>query len=219
VLDIGANVGYYSLLAARLVGPSGTVYAFEPERSNFQLLAQNISLNRYNNVVPIEKAVSNTCGRTELFLDHENFGGHSFKRDYVTVPGQSKPVIVETVTLDDFLRNTHDMHVDVVKIDVQGAEGLAFGGARQMLALNPRLTIFTEFSPYALENLHTPPEEVIRLLESAGLNRIQIIDEERGATKSIAVQELLRICDARRTDKQFWLNLLVRNSRDDEFKS
>jgi FkbM family methyltransferase len=195
------------------------VYAFEPERSNFQLLDQNIRLNSYNNVVPIEKAVSNTCGRTELFIDLVNFGGHSFKRDYVTVPRQSKPVIVETVTLDRFLGCTDDMHVDVIKMDIQGAEGLALAGARQTLALSPELTIFMEFSPYALQNLHTPPEEVIRLLESAGLNRIQIIDEETGATKSIAAQELLHICDAKRTDKYFWLNLLVRNSRDDEFKS
>ena len=143
MLDIGANVGYYTLLAARLVGPSGMVYAFEPERSNFQLLVENITLNRYRNVVPVEKAVSNTCGRTELFLDPENFGAHSLSPQCCDT--RSKPVTVETVTLDNFLRRTHDMHVDVIKIDVQGAEGLALEGARQMLAANPQLTIFMEF--------------------------------------------------------------------------
>jgi hypothetical protein len=104
-------------------------------------------------------------------------------------------------------------------MDIQGAEGLALDGARQMLGLNPKATIFMEFWPYALENLHTPSEEVIRPLESAGFNIIQIMDEERGATKNIAAQELLRLCDTRRTDKHFWLNLLVRNSPDDECKS
>ena len=69
VVDIGANIGYYTLIAAKLVGNKGIVYAFEPEPSNYELLCQNIAINGYTNVVPIEKAVSKTSGKTKLYVN------------------------------------------------------------------------------------------------------------------------------------------------------
>lgn len=62
VFDIGANVGYYSLLAANLVGPSGKVFAFEPLRSNFEHLKKNADINFYRNIFPFEVAVSDKSG-------------------------------------------------------------------------------------------------------------------------------------------------------------
>ena len=76
VLDIGANIGYYTLLAARLVGPTGQVIAFEPDQTNFALLRKNVEANGYRNVVLVNKAVSDHNGTAELFLNDANPGDH-----------------------------------------------------------------------------------------------------------------------------------------------
>jgi hypothetical protein len=68
VLDIGANIGYYTLIFAKLVGEEGKVFAFEPEPTNFSLLEKNVEINGYKNVVLIQKAVSNETGKIRLYL-------------------------------------------------------------------------------------------------------------------------------------------------------
>ena len=68
VLDIGANIGYHTLTAARLVGQDGKVFAFEPEPSNFDLLVRNVKINGYSKVIPVQKARSSKRGRARLFL-------------------------------------------------------------------------------------------------------------------------------------------------------
>ena len=77
VLDIGANIGYYTLIFAKLVGNSGKVFSFEPEPTNYELLQKNIMINEYTNVDFFRKAVSNSNQTTKLFLDEKNKGGHT----------------------------------------------------------------------------------------------------------------------------------------------
>ena len=77
VVDIGANIGYFTLIFSRLVGRKGEVFAFEPEPNNFNLLKKNIEINDYKNVNLINKAVSNKSGKIELYLDDVNTGRHS----------------------------------------------------------------------------------------------------------------------------------------------
>ena len=69
VVDIGANMGYFTLLASRLVGREGKIYAFEPEPVNYGLLVKNIGINGYKNIVPVQKAVSDRTGTTRLFIN------------------------------------------------------------------------------------------------------------------------------------------------------
>ena len=68
VLDLGSHIGYYTLIAAELVGEKGKVFAFEPEPTNFVLLKKNIKINNYQNVIPVQKAVSNKNGKGRLYL-------------------------------------------------------------------------------------------------------------------------------------------------------
>lgn len=99
VIDVGANIGYYTLLAARLVGDEGHVYAFEPEPEAFGLLEHNVELNRYRNVTLVQKALGRETGRLELFLATKDRGDH---RVYDPT-GRRSSIDVDVITLDAYL--------------------------------------------------------------------------------------------------------------------
>jgi FkbM family methyltransferase len=135
-VDVGACVGYYSLIAAKLVGADGKVFAFEPEPLNFEWLIRNISINGFKNILPIRKAVSDKNGLIELYLDKDNIGGHSIVRN------RGESILVEAVALDNFFK---DQTPDVVKIDIEGGEILALRGMEQIIKRSKELSLFVEF--------------------------------------------------------------------------
>ena len=102
VLDIGANIGYYTLIAARLVENSGRVYALEPESENFSILRRNVELNNYGNIIVKQEALSNKRGKAKLYKDKLNLGGHSLSRENILPRGKNYASL-NTIPLDDFL--------------------------------------------------------------------------------------------------------------------
>lgn len=141
VVDVGANVGYYTVLAARLVGPAGKVYAFEPDPQCVALLRKSVEVNGLTDRVVIEqKAVSNKPGTLRLYLSNENMGDHR-----TTGEADRKWIEVETVTLDAYFV---DKTVNVVKIDVQGFESLVFDGMAELDRRSGRLVTFVEYWPF-----------------------------------------------------------------------
>ncbi len=161
VIDIGANVGYYTLLASRLVGEHGRVYAFEPDPIAFALLEQNVRLNEARNVVLEQKAVSNENGSIQLFLAPDNKGDH---RIYQTAEG--RPAIdIDAVRLDDYLAEV-DGRVDFVKIDTQGAEALIIAGMRQTIDAHPNIVMAVEFWPQGLQGLGSDAAELLQQLSA-----------------------------------------------------
>jgi FkbM family methyltransferase len=165
VVDAGAHVGYYTVIASRLVGPEGKVYAFEPDPANFELLRKNVQVNGLTNVVLEQKALSDRKGTIKLFLASENKGDHRIYQP----EGESRPSVdVEAVRLDEYLRG-RERRVDVLKMDTQGAEGVILEGMTRLLegqAEGP--TIFMEFYPYALKGLGTDAGALLKRLESYG---------------------------------------------------
>jgi len=102
VIDVGANIGYYTLLFAKLVGPQGKVYAFEPHPDNFFLLKKNVDVNKYKNIIIEQKAVSNRAGKIKLFIDNqEKNTKHSIIQSEQTTKNS---VVVESVPLDDYFK-------------------------------------------------------------------------------------------------------------------
>ena len=75
VIDVGANFGYYTMIAAKRLHGTGLVYAFEPDPNSYDLLVKNTRLNGYSNVVAINKAIAATRGTAKLFLNTRNLGG------------------------------------------------------------------------------------------------------------------------------------------------
>jgi FkbM family methyltransferase len=146
VVDVGAGIGYYSLLAAHLVGEEGMVYAFEPEPNNYGLLVKNVEINEISNVVCIRKAMSNKTGHAKLFLSATNRGDH---RIYDLKDGRES-VSIEVTSLDTFFEG-QPRRIDVIKMDVQGAEAQVLEGMSSLIQENPDLVILTEFWPLGLQ--------------------------------------------------------------------
>jgi len=173
VVDVGAHIGYYTILASKLVGPGGKVFAFEPEPNNYADLKRNIELNRSANVVALCKAVSNKDGRARLFTTP----GSSGECSLVEVEGRPKMSIgVEIVTLDDVLGG---MVVDAMKIDVDGGEMVALSGAERLLERSRGIKLFTEFWEPGLKSAGYSCMEYWDRLVGYGFEHVYLIDEKK----------------------------------------
>jgi len=186
VVDVGANIGYYTLLAAQLVGAQGRVFAFEPDPYNYGMLCKNIELNKYRNVVPVEKAVFAESGKRQLFLDKRNLGGHSLSAANV---GEGGVLMVEATSLDDYFENSN-CKIDVVKIDVQGSELDVLEGMRKTIDRCGSLKIITEFWPVGLRNCGHDPRAFLERLIELGF-RLYLVGER---VELVSVSTLLESC-------------------------
>lgn len=178
VVDVGANVGYYSLLAARRVGNSGRVFAIEANPTVYSMLLQNISVNDYQKIIPINRCVSNLSGQARFRIDRA-VAGESGMLPRCEAERQDT-ITVDTGTLDDLLP---DGTVHVLKIDIEGAEGLALMGASRLLR-NCRPQIFMEFVPALLTKMGTPPADVLGMIKQHGYS-IYLIDEKGRTLQTI----------------------------------
>lgn len=195
VVDLGANIGYFTLLAAKIVGEEGRVYAFEPEPRNFKYLGKNIELNGYNNIVPVHKAVSDRSGKTKLFICSYDTGHHTINQ-YEGIRVQKPNLIeekevyveIETTTLDEFFEK-REQSISVIKMDVEGAEMLALSGMNKMISQSEDLKMFIEFFPLFIEKMGSSPREFVRKLIEDYKFSVFIIGQDYDARN----RELLRV--------------------------
>jgi len=176
VVDGGAHIGLYSLLAAQLVGSSGKVYSFEPDPYSYQCLVFNIFQNNYWNINAIPKAVSNKQGNTVFYQSSGTISSSIIDRDLPRslFRGNSvKKILIQSTTLDLELETSS---VDLIKLDIEGAEPLAIEGMSKIINNNRPLVLFTEINPSALYSSKTSPEVFIRSLKEFGFD-IAFIDE------------------------------------------
>lgn len=142
VIDIGANIGTYTVPLARLVGPNGRVVAFEPNRPTFACLRQNVRQNRLGNVTLVRAAAGPESGFAGLVVTEDNFG-----EVHLAPPGGAEAARVAVTTVDEQVASLGLGRVDYIKIDVEGFELAALRGARRTLAANPKLLVQTEIVP------------------------------------------------------------------------
>lgn len=140
VIDVGAHIGYYTLLFARMVGEHGLVIAFEPLEENFLVLQENIKLNNYSNVRVVKSAVAEKSGIATLYRD-EWFALPA--ASHITSNDRSGLLIynVSTVSLDEYVKTNKLQRVDFVKIDVEGAEDLVIKGMQMILLRDRRILV------------------------------------------------------------------------------
>lgn len=185
VLNLGANMGYFTLLASRLVGEQGRVFAFEPAPDNFALLTKNITLNRCNNVIPVQKAVSDKSGQAKLFLRES--GTHSI---YDFRDGREEFITVETVALDEFFEEK-DLPIGFIKMDIEGAETAALNGMANLIKKNRNLKIITEVHADFLKKAGSSLEEFTNKLMEYGF-KLYDVNEKGGTIEFRGVASFLK---------------------------
>lgn len=190
VIDIGANIGFYSMQFASLSGRSGKVYAFEPDRDNFKVLERNIELNSYVNVIAERMAVSNQSGVLKLYQSDMNIGMH---RCYGSVLCSQDYQVVPCVSLDEYFEE--GFKVDLIKIDIEGFEAYAFNGMKRILHENPNVKIITEFCPFSLREARSSSLELFDFLIGFGFS-VYSIDETLCEVDINEMREQLMIFEA-----------------------
>ena len=180
VVDIGAHVGYYTLLMAQLVGKNGKVYSFEPDPVNFQLLKKSVEINGFENVVLIQKAVSNITDKVKLFLGDND---SAINRIYDAKLGDAKESIdVESIRIDEYFKENDEL-VNFIKIDSEGSEIKIINGMKQFLSRNQELVMMTEFFPFLIKKSGDEPNQYLKSLEKFGFSLYNILDKNEKTNK------------------------------------
>jgi len=146
-IDLGAGIGKYSIIIGNMMGNKGKVIAIEPEPKNFKILKKNIELNSLTNVIPINLACSKNEEKHFFYLDNKGVQGHSLiKRTKIKK-------IIKTKRLDNVLKDLKIKKVDLMKIDVEGAEADVLEGARATLRKNHPKIIFEAWDENYLDKV------------------------------------------------------------------
>ena len=162
VIDIGANIGYYTLMFAKLVGDTGKIYAFEPDPKNFSILEKNIQVNGYNNIILEKKAVSNKLGKSTFYVSENSAGSSMHKPNNVV-----DQIYVDLITLDNYFE-VNSITPDFIKIDIEGYELNALKGMESILQSSDKTKIMIEYNPLTKKEFNSDPMDNLTFLSELG---------------------------------------------------
>ena len=206
-LDVGANIGYFTLLAAQCVGDAGTVVAVEPDPQNCRLLRASLELNDMQGRVElVQGALAAEDGQGELFLSEDNLGDHQ-----IYTGGQVRQSVPIALFHGGQLLAQRLTSLDFVKIDTQGSEYQVLQGLLPLLKSLPQLPlIMVELTPYSLAEAGASGRQLIELLASL-CETMWIVDHVEHRLVPCAVEELAGWCDnvAATEGDQGFMNILV----------
>lgn len=172
-IDIGAHVGYFTMLASALVGAEGRVFSFEPEASNWAHLLEHIELNHATNVLPNFMAAGAAPGIAEFFVNSDNDGGHALWEvgrhpfnERSRTDRTSRRVFV--TSLDHYFNDREIGNLKAIKMDAEGAEFSILVGARQLIAQTGVPFIVSEINRFGLESMGTTERQLRALMGDLG---------------------------------------------------
>jgi|HubBroStandDraft_6_1064221.scaffolds.fasta_scaffold11997_3 FkbM family methyltransferase len=204
-VDIGANIGWYTIIAASIVGGNGHVYSFEPAEANFELAARNLVLNGLQNVTLERLAISDHTGTDLLFLSEENLGDHRlFASDETRLS--------QTVSVTSLARYFEDnpTPIRMLKLDAQGSEAKIFEGLPDDFVRRRNVAaIILEYWPFALEQSGSSAKAIIRRLAAQDMSCYIIHEYFRGLDPIDLDLLEQRAYGDLRSDSNFFLNLLA----------
>ena len=201
VLDVGANIGYTASVFARALAPGFKVFAFEPERQNFERLVRTMRrLGLADRVEAVHAAVGASEGTVGLWRDVRHHAGHRITTDaFRAGRGVAPSDTVPLLSLDGFVRQRGIASaVSFLKIDVEGYEPPVCEGMAALVAASSRLAVAVEYSPWAMEQMGFRPEPVIEFFRVRGFV-IHVLHEDGG----------LEAFDARRPERHLAGRLYV----------
>lgn len=182
VIEVGSNIGYFTTMAAKLVGNSGKVYAFEANPGCYELCKENIELNGFGNIAQVKNlAVTNKSG-TLMFQKFNRHQGNStiVSKDFLgDCLDEVESIQVNSVSLDEAFQ---DRKVDLIKIDAEGSEALIFDGMRNIVSNNKDLKVLCEFFPARLSGAGTSPSAFLDLLTAMEFSMEVLLEDEHPVT-------------------------------------
>lgn len=201
-VDVGANLGLTTLMMARLVGPTGSVVALEPDPRLHAALMDNIAANDAGHVTALRVAAGDRAGRAKLRQSPLHTGDH---RLYAAGEHDSRAALeVDVVRLDDLLALAGHA-VDFVKIDVQGYEAHVLAGMEALMARSPGLCIMFEYTPAKLRAAGSDPEALLAGLRECGFVMYEVDQHGRGQR----IEPGDAITGLRRPIGRYFVNLLA----------
>ena len=170
-IDVGAHVGWYSILVDKLSPEGVRIFSFEPDPLNYELLKENIELNRADKVFPINTAIGERNGKATLYLyPDKNRGRHSLMPLH-----NHRTIEVGVLSLDSFIRERSITKIKLLKVDVEGYELAVLKGARESLYIVENIIL--EYSPDYMIKGGINPEEFKEFLKTAPF-KIFMIDSK-----------------------------------------
>ena len=189
VVDVGANIGHYTLLAAEVVGPLGRIHAVECSPETLALLSNNIRKNKLQNVLVHPYAAASERGTLNLNVTAIGLSWFSPHSNWHSVQGSGTTVEVQAVPLDELIPSP----VNLVKIDAEGVDLEVLKGMTHVLSESPDASIIVEWAPPLLAEVGKDPFEIVHWLQNAGFSRISAIDEKNKKQYSLdAASEMVR---------------------------
>lgn len=204
VMDIGAHVGFFTLLLADLVGNKGKVYSFEPYSKNVQLLRENVVINNLDWVEVIPLALSDKVGEVILHLNPINDGGHSLA-DLSNNPDlrgwdtHNLIEVVRTTTLDNFVQEKGIQKIDLIKMDVEGAETLVLEGAKNTLSMGKVSKIISETGTQAQKQMSKTEKDLRDIFYAYNFHSYFIDEQLTEFGPEIPVEKLSNILYLKKT--------------------
>lgn len=172
ILDIGSNIGFYAKILSSFTGEKGKVYCFEPDSTNFRYLKKNTQ--GIKNIVLFNKAVSDKADILKVYkskllnVDHRTYPVNNYDRVEE----------IDSVSIDELLKNGTIDKVNVIKIDIQGYELTAFNGMKNLLSSNQNLKIIAEYWPHGFKRAGTSAIEFYDFFNTLGYN-FYLIDDNK----------------------------------------
>lgn len=187
-IDAGANDGLFTLFAARRVGPTGQVWAFEPSRREFTRLRRNVQSNVLGNVRTFQLALADTQGQAEMKIADDEHSGQNTLGDFAYQIDLVRRERVATVRLEDLVRQEYLRQIDVIKLDVEGAELSVLTGASEILR-KQRPLLLLEVNENALERQGASSLALVDFLRSHEYE-VYGFDPRTGQPQSLPQTEL-----------------------------
>jgi len=167
-MDLGANIGFYTLLAGKIVGLSGKVYSFEPTPTTRDFLLKNVLENNLSDIVSVEGYAISDCSGTATFAL-----GNQSECNAITKSAERKEscITVPTVSIDEYCKANRIVRLNVIKMDIEGQELKAISGMREINKTSPDLKLIFEFHAVNVKNNNQKAKDFFEMLISYGFTK------------------------------------------------
>lgn len=197
VLNVGANIGYFCRLEQHFT--KGEIVAVEPDPATFSILQHNVELGS-GHIHAFQFAAGDMDGTRDFWIDEKEGGNNSLSKE--NTRGDAHVISVKMKSIDRFLEE-HPINPDIVVMDIQGAEVLAFKGMKRLFREHPPKTMFLEFWPFGLRRVGSDIGEFRSILRANGYRLAHVDPGSPLPDPETHWEELVRHCDTVKNGRGF----------------